>query len=44
MHLDDRELLHQFKHTPEKERAFTAIIKKYQEKLILAHPEDGDRS
>lgn len=33
MHLDDRELLHQFKHTPEKERSFTAIIKKYQEKL-----------
>lgn len=33
MHLDDKELLYQFKQTPEKERAFTAIIKKYQEKL-----------
>src|ERR1700712_2180749 len=33
MHLDDKELLYQFKHTPEKERSFTAIIKKYQEKL-----------
>jgi RNA polymerase sigma-70 factor (ECF subfamily) len=33
MHLDDRELLHQFRQQETKERAFTAIIKKYQEKL-----------
>jgi RNA polymerase sigma-70 factor (ECF subfamily) len=33
MHLDDKELLHQFKEAATKERAFTAIIKKYQEKL-----------
>ena len=33
MHLDDKELLHQFKEPSQKERAFTAIIKKYQEKL-----------
>lgn len=33
MHLDDKELLHQFKESSQKERAFTAIIKKYQEKL-----------
>lgn len=30
---DDKELLIQFKETPNKEKAFTAIIKKYQEKL-----------
>jgi RNA polymerase sigma factor (sigma-70 family) len=30
---DDRELLHQFKDTSQKEQAFTSIIKKYQEKL-----------
>jgi RNA polymerase sigma-70 factor (ECF subfamily) len=30
---DDKELLHKFKQPAEKERAFTAIIKKYQEKL-----------
>jgi RNA polymerase sigma-70 factor (ECF subfamily) len=33
MHLDDKELLHQFKQPETKEKAFTSIIKKYQEKL-----------
>jgi RNA polymerase sigma-70 factor (ECF subfamily) len=33
MHLDDQELLNQFRQENTKERAFTAIIKKYQEKL-----------
>lgn len=33
MHLDDQTLLSQFKEPASKERAFTAIIKKYQEKL-----------
>ncbi len=33
MFLEDKELLHQFKQPGEKERAFTEIIKKYQEKL-----------
>lgn len=33
MFLEDKELLHQFKQPAEKERAFTEIIKKYQEKL-----------
>lgn len=33
MHLDDRELLLQFRQPATKERAFTAILKKYQEKL-----------
>ncbi len=33
MHPDDKELLIQFRETATKERAFTAIIKKYQEKL-----------
>lgn len=33
MHSDDKELLFQFHHTATKEKAFTAIIKKYQEKL-----------
>src|SRR5258706_10925769 len=32
-HLDDKELLLQFKDVSTKERAFTGIIKKYQEKL-----------
>src|SRR4249919_790153 len=32
-HLDDKELLLQFKEPSLKERSFTAIIKKYQEKL-----------
>jgi len=33
MHLEDSELLHQFRQPETKERAYTAIIKKYQEKL-----------
>src|SRR6478735_1126159 len=33
MHLDDQELLQQFRQVTTKEKAFTAIIKKYQEKL-----------
>ena len=33
MHPDDKELLLQFREAATKERAFTAIIKKYQEKL-----------
>ena len=33
MHPDDKELLLQFRESATKERAFTAIIKKYQEKL-----------
>lgn len=33
LHQDDKELLLQFKNAATKERAFTAIIKKYQEKL-----------
>jgi len=33
MHADDKELLHLFKDPSQKERAFTALIKKYQEKL-----------
>ncbi|WP_018611114.1 RNA polymerase sigma factor [Segetibacter koreensis] len=33
MFLDDKDLLQQFKQPAEKERAFTEIIKKYQEKL-----------
>lgn len=33
MHPDDKELLHQFNRPETKEKAFTAIIKKYQEKL-----------
>src|SRR5882672_12374821 len=33
MHPDDKELLHQFHNAATKEKAFTAIVKKYQEKL-----------
>lgn len=33
MHFDDKDLLNQFKRPDQKELAFTAIIKKYQEKL-----------
>src|SRR5205814_2037111 len=33
MHLDDATLLMQFREPEKKEKAFTAIIKKYQEKL-----------
>jgi hypothetical protein len=40
-HSDDKELLFQFKNEATREAAFTRIIKKYQEKLILAYPPDG---
>ena len=33
MHLDDKELITQFRQAATKERAFTAILNKYQEKL-----------
>src|SRR3982751_5148749 len=33
MHIEDKELLEQFKQTETKEQAFTSIIRKYQEKL-----------
>jgi RNA polymerase sigma-70 factor (ECF subfamily) len=33
MHADDKELLYLFKDPSQKEKAFTALIKKYQEKL-----------
>jgi RNA polymerase sigma-70 factor (ECF subfamily) len=33
MHLDDKELLHLFRQPDTREKAFTGIIKKYQEKL-----------
>src|ERR1700712_2178799 len=33
MQIEDKELLQQFRQTDTKERAFTAILKKYQEKL-----------
>jgi RNA polymerase sigma factor (sigma-70 family) len=33
MHSDDQELLHEFRQESTKERAFTAIIKKYEERL-----------
>jgi len=49
MQIDDRELLHQFKVPETKERAFTAIIKKYQEKLywhvrrmVIEHEDAND--
>lgn len=49
MHVDDRELLHQFKQPQTKERAFTALIKKYQEKLywhirrmVIDHEDTND--
>src|SRR5580698_1678550 len=49
MNLDDRELLFQFRQAETKERAFTAIIKKYQEKLywhvrrmIVDHDDTND--
>jgi RNA polymerase sigma-70 factor (ECF subfamily) len=47
-HLDDKELLMQFKNAATKERAFTGIIKKYQEKLywhirrMVVHHEDAN--
>src|ERR1700709_2696937 len=49
MHADDKELLHQFKDPSQKERAFTSIIKKYQEKLywhirrmVIDHDDTND--
>jgi RNA polymerase sigma-70 factor (ECF subfamily) len=49
MNQDDRELLLQFKQAETKERAFTAIIKKYQEKLywhirrmVVTHDDAND--
>lgn len=33
MHADDKDLLHEFRQAETKEKAFTEIIKKYQEKL-----------
>ncbi len=33
MHLNDHELLHQFRQPETKEKAFTSIVKKYQEKI-----------
>ncbi|MBL0357634.1 MAG: sigma-70 family RNA polymerase sigma factor [Chitinophagaceae bacterium] len=47
-HSDDKELLFQFKNTATKERAFTGIIKKYQERLywhirrMVVHHEDAN--
>ncbi len=49
MNLDDKELLHLFKQPSEKEKAFTAIIKKYQERLywhirrlVITHEDAND--
>jgi RNA polymerase sigma-70 factor (ECF subfamily) len=49
MHLDDKELLYQFKQPESKERAFTSIVKKYQEKLywhirrmVIDHDDTND--
>ncbi len=49
MQLDDQELLRQFKQAETKERAFSAIIKKYQEKLywhirrmVITHDDTND--
>jgi RNA polymerase sigma-70 factor (ECF subfamily) len=47
-HLDDKELLMQFKNAATKEKAFTGIIKKYQERLywhirrMVVHHEDAN--
>ena len=48
-HLEDKELLEQFKNTATKERGFTAILKKYQEKLywhirrmVIEHEDAND--
>lgn len=48
-HADDKELLLQFQHPDTQERAFTAIIKKYQEKLywhvrrlVVVHDDAND--
>ena len=49
MHDDDKELLFRFKQPESKEKAFTAIIKKYQEKLywhirrlVVSHDDAND--
>jgi RNA polymerase sigma-70 factor (ECF subfamily) len=49
MNLDDKELLHLFKQHSQKEKAFTAIIKKYQERLywhirrlVITHEDTND--
>ncbi len=49
MHLDDHTLLQQFKEPATKEKAYTAIIKKYQEKLywhirrmVVQHEDTND--
>lgn len=49
MYQDDKELLLQFKQPLQKERAFTSIIKKYQEKLywhirriVVGHEDAND--
>jgi RNA polymerase sigma-70 factor (ECF subfamily) len=49
MHAEDKDLLVQFQRSESKERAFTAIIKKYQEKLywhvrrlVVAHDDAND--
>ena len=48
-HLDDKELLMQFRDTATKERSFTLILKKYQEKLywhirrlVVSHEDAND--
>jgi len=48
-HLDDKELLFQFRNEATRERAFTSIIKKYQEKLywhirrmVVEHEDTND--
>lgn len=49
MNLDDKELLHLFKQPSQKEKAFTVIIKKYQERLywhirrlVITHEDAND--
>lgn len=49
MHAEDNELLYQFKNSANKEVAFTAIVKKYQEKLywhirrmVIDHDDTND--
>jgi len=49
MQVDDKELLEQFKQPLQKERAFTALIKKYQERLywhirrmVITHEDAND--
>ncbi|HVG42655.1 MAG TPA: sigma-70 family RNA polymerase sigma factor [Chitinophagaceae bacterium] len=49
MNLDDKELLHLFKQPPQKEKAFTVLIKRYQERLywhirrlVITHEDAND--